>query len=87
MYSILYEALAVARASYQGGLLPPPLDFDILSLVIALFRRYLQQAVHPERVLENAFASFGPSAWIIYSQTGNPLAWERYLENVLSSNA
>ncbi|KIJ93650.1 hypothetical protein K443DRAFT_12709 [Laccaria amethystina LaAM-08-1] len=61
-YSILYEALAVARASYQGGLLPPPLDFDILSLLIALFRRYLQQAVHPERVLENAFASFGPSA-------------------------
>jgi len=47
--------------------------------MVAMFRRYLQQEVHLESVLENAFASFGPSAWIIYSQTGNPLAWETLL--------
>ena len=41
--------------------------------MIGIFRRYAQQ-VHPEPVLENVFPNFGPSAWIIDPQTGNPLA-------------
>ena len=46
--------------------------------MFAIFRRYAQQ-VHPEPVLENVFPNFGPSAWIIDSQTGDPLDWETLL--------
>ena len=44
-----------------------------------MFRRYVQQ-VHPEPVLENVFPNFGPSTWIIDSQTGDPLDWETLLK-------
>ncbi|EDR10636.1 uncharacterized protein LACBIDRAFT_317318 [Laccaria bicolor S238N-H82] len=55
------------------------------SLKDILSGRQLQQHVHPERVLANAFANFGPSAWIVYSQAGHILTWESRLKSYAQS--
>ncbi|EDR14507.1 uncharacterized protein LACBIDRAFT_305166 [Laccaria bicolor S238N-H82] len=55
------------------------------SLKDILSGRQLQQQVHPERVLANALANFGPSARIVYSQAGHSLTWESRLKRYAQS--